>query len=1212
MLKFLDKIPFATPRLRRWGFWLLAAFVCYVLFGFFALPPILKDVLVTQLSRNLNRPARVGEVYFNPLLLHLEVTGLAVSKLDGEGDLISAGKIIASPSVSTLWHFAPVISYLHLKDLALDITFHGNGHFSVSDLMDDGQDGGDPREREDAVFPFALYDFELTNASLVFDDRVHDKRHVISDINMRVPFTSSIEGREKEFTQPKFTAVVNGDPVELKGRTLPFDRTLLTEFELGAVDISLDQYWRYVPVQTPLTLKNGRFTSDISLFFQRPDAHAMSLFLGGGGKLTDLELEDPQEGTVIRVKELAFDIERFSLKDNFLALKRVAMQDPYFKVVRAPGGSVNWGGYFQAGEGETVEEGDGVENGGAPFRVDFHRVELRNGSVEWIDRAVPGGYTRTFGNLEVTGAEMASRGGTPGSFEASVGSAERLSVKGTATLEPLLAHAKVTVENLSLPDFTPYLAEAQPLAVDSGVLAASADVAFAMEDGRPDMKITGGAVSLTDLAARKPDAKEPSVTLAALNASGATLDLAGKSVDVDKVAVTGPMVTVTRERDGKIDLQTLFTPEDAREPAPQPEAEAPAPVANGWNARIRNVSVEDGAFTFLDRVPRNRASLGIRRFKLDLKDLSTEDGASSPYSAVGTWTGGGSFATQGKATLDPITARGRFTLTDFGLRPLDAYLADTTELLFAKGRTYANLEYSFSHGATPRVSVKGDAALAGLSMKTTFADTEFVGLDRLDIKSIDFRNEPLELVISEINLDGPRALVEYAENGRLNIRRALRLPEPPPMTEENAKKEQAEKKKASAAATADDSGGKADETPLFARLDIGRVSMKNGTLHFRDASVHPLFTNEVGKMTLTLTDIGRTVEARPKIDFTAEIGPTPVSVTGVLNPVVTPIYSDLSLSVNGMELVPLTPYTVKNLAYPIEKGRLYADVTFKTEDWKLDARNKFFIEQLVLGPKDKRPDAPNVPVKFGLALLQDDNGDLELDLPITGRLDDPNFRIGGIVFRAIVSMLFKALASPFTLIGSIFGGGGENMDFVVFEPGRARLDQNGEAKMATVIKALTERDRLKLEVDGVIDPAADANGLAQVIFERKIKEQKYLDQPRSVRAETTVDDMVVKPEEYEEYLFEAYADEPDEEGVRPTTLFMVDEQPVEVMEKFIRDRIVITDTLLHELAMRRANAVKSYIVERNPALAERVFLLDREDRKGRTGVPAHRADLGIN
>ena len=106
--------------------------------------------------------------------------------------------------------------------------------------------------------------------------------------------------------------------------------------------------------------------------------------------------------------------------------------------------------------------------------------------------------------------------------------------------------------------------------------------------------------------------------------------------------------------------------------------------------------------------------------------------------------------------------------------------------------------------------------------------------------------------------------------------------------------------------------------------------------------------------------------------------------------------------------------------------------------------------------------------------------------------------------------------------------------------------------------------------------------------------------------------MTIAPEEYEDLLFEAYAEEPDEEGIKPTTLFITDRQPVKVMEKFIRDRIVITDELLHDLAMKRANTIKGYILKNQPELKERVFLLDREDAKGKTGVPAHRADLGIN
>ncbi len=197
-------------------------------------------------------------------------------------------------------------------------------------------------------------------------------------------------------------------------------------------------------------------------------------------------------------------------------------------------------------------------------------------------------------------------------------------------------------------------------------------------------------------------------------------------------------------------------------------------------------------------------------------------------------------------------------------------------------------------------------------------------------------------------------------------------------------------------------------------------------------------------------------------------------------------------------------------------------IKFKTEDWILSADSKFFIEQLVLGPKDKRPGAPNVPVQFGLSLLQDSKGDMELDLPIKGRLDDPDFRIGGIVFRTITSLFFKALASPFSLIGSIFGGSDKtNMDFVLFDPGSRTLDTTGREKLDTVAKALKARERLKLEVDGVIDPEADKAGLIRHTFETKLKQQKYESLPRKERETTTVEATVIKPEEYEEFLFKS-------------------------------------------------------------------------------------------
>ncbi|EGB16228.1 hypothetical protein DND132_3025 [Pseudodesulfovibrio mercurii] len=1235
MLAFLDKIHFGTPLLRRIVFWLLTAFVVYTLFGFFAVPPILKSVLVSQIKENLKREASLGDIRFNPLNFHLEASDLHIKNLKEEGDLLSLGHLEVAPGASSIWKLAPVVSYLKLDGLNVNVTFYGNGKYSVSDLLGtpDSVNQEQPKpEEKGAIFPFALYGLELTNSMITFDDRPRGKKHVIADIHLRVPFTSSIAKDVKEFTQPVFTAVVNGDPVELKGRTLPFDKTLRTEFELGAVDVDLQQYWKYMPIKTPLELKSGRFTSDISLFFERPEAQRINLYLGGGGTLTDLELTAPGDGPVFSMKKLAFEMERFSLGDNALVVKRVSMSQPFFKVVRRADGEINWTGYFPGSEpGPTGPKVKTEADTNAAFVFDLRNFEIKDGTVDFSDQCVKGGFRHTFPKLDFTAEGLSTRPEQTTVFNGSFGSEGFIYVKGEATVTPPTTKLTLSGKDLDVPLYAPYLNEAQPLLVDSGKLGFSVDLDFSEPDGKPQVTAQNGTLNLANLAVRKPEAKEPSLTLGALDVTGATLDLDGRKVGVAEVKVSEPAVRVVREKDGRLDLQRIF--EEAAKTgeevavetgtAPEPQGTADNGPETPWTATVDHVVVEDGSADFQDLALAQPTRLGLRRFKLDLTDISTEKGARMPYSVSAGWTGGGWFSARGRASIDPLESNGSIKVSKFGLRPLDGYLAQDTDLLIADGAVHADLDYTFTGGETPKFTAKGSTALSDLKVKTTFEDDELAGIDRLDVKGIDFVNEPMVLAVGEINLNGPRALVHFDKDGRLNVRRALRLPEPAPAPAEGAP--QAEDKAGAAAAQpapvpeaevkeieAQTEEQAAEEKPFFETLTVGKVGMQNGALKFRDESIHPSFATELTGMTLSLTDIGQTPEARPKVDFKAKIGPTPVAVTGVVNPVIRPIYSDLTISVNGMELVPLTPYTLKNLAYPIQKGRLYADVTFKTDNWVLDAKNKFFIEQLELGRKDKRPDAPNIPVEFGLALLQDSNGDMQLNLPITGRLDDPNFRIGGIVFQAIINMLFKALTSPFSLIGSMFGGG-ENMDFVVFEPGRAGLSAQGEDKLNTVIKALTERTKLKLEVDGVVDPVADRNGLVQVILEHKIRQAKYDDLPRSKRAETTVDQITVAPDEYEDMLYEAYAAEPDDEGVKPTTLFVTDRQPVDVMEKFIRDRIDVTDEMLHQLAMDRADAVKEYIITRDPALTDRVFLLDKETKSdGKTGVPKHRADLGID
>ena len=710
-----------------------------------------------------------------------------------------------SPS---LWRFAPVISYLRLDNLQLDITFFGNGRYSISDLFGTPEAKTQPSEKpkpeeKGTVFPFALYGFEMSNSTIIFDDRPHNKKHVISKIFLRVPFTSSFASMKKEFTQPKFTAVVNGDPVELTGRTLPFDETLLTEFELGAVDIDLNQYWQYVPIKTPLKLANGKFTSDISLFFERPDAQRLNLFLGGGGKLTNMKLNDPKGKSVLSVKEIAFEMERFSLGDNALIIKSISLDSPYCKMIRNQNNSINWANYFPGSkvgaEGPKVKTEADTD---AVFVLDIRQIKINNGTLDWEDIHVKNGFKRVFSPLSLNITEFSTAGGKPSSITASAGKGGDkgiITLKGLATVEPLAATMTVTGTNIPIPAYKSYINHAQPLIVDTGVAGFTANADFRMKGKTPAITLHDCAVNLRDVSVRKPEAAQPSLGLKALDVTGASVDLEKQTVTVAEIKLTGPSASVILENDGQLDLVKLFAKEKSVLEKEAVVKEAEETLAGSWQADIAHVVVEEGAADFRDQTLHYPTSLGVKQIQLELKNVSTQKDATIPYNLNGTWSGRGSFSAQGTASITPLQSDGRIRLKGIGLRPLDGYLAEHTELLVAKGAAFANLKYSFKGGEKPKLTVNGDTALGSVSIKDTFNKKEITGIDQFEINSISFANAPNTLSIGEINLNGPRALIHIDNDGRMNIRRALRLPEPPPVTEDSGDKGKKTKTKAAPA-----------------------------------------------------------------------------------------------------------------------------------------------------------------------------------------------------------------------------------------------------------------------------------------------------------------------------------------------------------------------------------------------------------------------------
>jgi hypothetical protein len=222
---------------------------------------------------------------------------------------------------------------------------------------------------------------------------------------------------------------------------------------------------------------------------------------------------------------------------------------------------------------------------------------------------------------------------------------------------------------------------------------------------------------------------------------------------------------------------------------------------------------------------------------------------------------------------------------------------------------------------------------------------------------------------------------------------------------------------------------------------------------------------------------------RADVDLKATVdGAGPIAITGKLDPFGATRFVDLKVDFKNVDLLPLSPYSGKFAGYELARGKLGLDIRAKLEGKQLDATNVITLNQFTFGAPVSSPDATKLPVRLGVALLKDINGQIIVDVPMSGNVDDPNLRIGKVVLRVVVNLLTKAAVSPFALLGSMFGGGGEELAYQEFAPGRSELQTAEAKKLETMTKALVNRPGLSLALEGGYDGPADTYALKQQKF----------------------------------------------------------------------------------------------------------------------------------
>ncbi len=900
--------------------------------------------------------------------------------------------------------------------------------------------------------------------------------------------------------------------------------------------------------------------------------------------VTIREREGP--GTFFSVDELKGRI-GVSIVTGVITLHDLYLKNPYIKITRKNAGSYNISDLL---EKEGPREPAKPEKGSDKISFSLRNIKIDNGSADFVDEPVKKKHTLREFNLSVPFLSN-----LPKNVERNVRPTlsfklndDPYMIQGTTKpfADSLETVFSIDLKEVDIPDYLAYAPVKMRFSVPSGYVNAKLELAFRQYANKKMSLSLTGNLSLLKLVVNDEKGK-PVINLPALNVSMRSFEPFERKLALSKVSVESPELTMKRGKGGALNIMALLPEvEGAGGGKDSPKQQNKAEKKDGsppFQCVVDVVEIKEGKVLLNDQSLPEVAKVTVEKLEVKGEGISLGKGSGGTFSASFLLNKRGVVKADGKFVIDPFSAEAKVDLKGVDIRPFQPYFADRVKVSVTSGKTQANGDLSVTAGTGKKglsARFKGKASVTGFSCVDKETADSLFRMRSLFVNNIDFRYNPTGISIRGVSLSDFFAHITIKADRTANIQ-GLLVQETPP---------QADQAVADLKPSVPEAPGRKKEKPVPVKVDT--ITLQGGTIRFRDHSVKPAFSGKLARIGGRISGLSSDENAMADVELRGLLDDSaPLEIIGKINPLREDLYVDLKASFKDIELSPATPYSGRYIGYAIDKGKLSLDVKYLIEKRKLDSQNVIFIDQLTLGESIESPDATKLPVKLAIVLLRDRNGQIKLDIPVEGSLDDPKFSVWRIVIKMIVNLLSKAATAPFALLGSLFGGG-EELGYVEFDYGRASLTGANIKKVDTIVKILQEKPSLKLEIEGHADKERDREGLKHYIIQKKVRAQKLKDLMKKSSEDIPIDDVKVEPQEYEKYLRRAYK---AEKFPKPRNMIGFEKTiPVAEMEKLMLTNTQIKEDDLRSLARDRSLKIEARILKGGQGRidAGRIFIVE--------------------
>ncbi len=833
--------------------------------------------------------------------------------------------------------------------------------------------------------------------------------------------------------------------------------------------------WQALP--RILQVQAERFVAERTghrLVMDRPEFNPFRLALRVG----KLQLSDPAGRPLLGFDGLLVDISGASIARRALVFDAIRLDGAEATVVELPEGKLNWTPFLDALKGK---EDKPEEKTGLP-RIDIRSFVLAGGKVDYADRRrTADGFSTTVAPLELDLTDLSTLPDEEGRYRLTAATAfgARIELDGRIDLDPFRVAGSFSLAGLQLARLAPYLKNALPVPPE-GVLDLSARYRAGNSGETFDAAVEQAHAKLIGLRVAFKDANGPlasidaielkdgrfqlasqELSIAALGVDGGRLALPGieepprfraltvedikvalaeRNAAVGKVRLADGRVWAVRRADGSIDLLDALQflaggrPTDAK-------------AAASWRYRVDKIEIAESGVVLHDATTQPALELALDHIAAQAEGVGNDLSVPLPVKLSFAVRSGGRFEAAGEVVPAAPAAEVNFKLSDLALNLAQPLLAARTTLTLADGKLMARGRAVYNETGP---HVKGEFAVRDLRLMEPGADKPLLAWQSLASRDLRLTRNALDL--GELRLDGLDTQVLIDKDRNLNFRRAIR-----PSGATGAAAGPAGKSAAAAVPSA----------PTFV-VNIDRLRFDRGELDFADRSLILPFAARIHALRGSIAGLSNRPGAIGQVEIEGVVDDYGQARAAGQVELGDPTNGlDLRVQFRNVEMTHLTPYTAHFAGRRIDSGKLSLDLRYRIVKRQLTGENRAVMDRLTLGERIESPAAKDLPLDLAIAILQDSDGRIDLGLPVSGSLDDPQFSYGAIVWKAIANVLTKIVTAPLRALGALFGGGGEQIENIVFEAGAPQLAPPEREKVAQLAAAMGKRPGLILSVGGV-------------------------------------------------------------------------------------------------------------------------------------------------